>query len=112
MTITEIMPILLAMTALIVVYFIVLCWKLDRIDDKVGEETDDQLDEKIQQLEKDVDRLEKAVSRLEKSRTIEVKPAYPNITSTGITAYAEPEFRGVCSSLPTNMWSDNNERKT
>lgn len=68
---------------------------------EVGEATDDtdklkfvahkldQLGEKIQQLEKDV-------NRLENSRTIEVRPVYPNITSTGISAYAGPTFNGVC----------------
>lgn len=77
------------------------------LSDKVCEETDDtdklkfvahkldKLYEKIQQLEKDV-------NRLEKSRTIEVRPAYPNITSTSISAYAGPEFDGVCYGLPTN----------
>ena len=88
------------------------------LTDKVCEKTDDtdklkfvahkleQLDEKIQQLEKDVNRLEKDVNRLENSRTIEVRPTYPNITSTGISAYAGPQFGGVSYDLQTNSVSN------
>lgn len=91
--------------------------KLHTLPDEVSEKADDEdklkfvahnidkLEEKIQQLEKDVDRLEK-------SRTIEIKPpVYPNITSTGISAYAGPEFNGFCSGLSTTTWSDNNDQR-
>ncbi len=37
MTTTGVMAVALAMTAMIVVYFIALCWKIDRIDDEVNE---------------------------------------------------------------------------
>lgn len=82
----------------------------NHLTDKASEETDDKdklklveekldlLGEKIQQLEKDVRRLEMGhnIFPVETSRT------YPNITSTGISAYAGPEFGGVCFGIPTN----------
>lgn len=87
------------------------------LPDKVGEETDDKYKyfaEKFDKVEEIIQQLEKDVNRLENSRTIEVRPVYPNAPLTGISAYAGPEFNGLCTGLPTNssttlLWSRNEE---
>lgn len=99
--------------------------ELNHLIDKIGDETDDKdklklLEEKLDQLLKSLkeklDQLEKDVNRLKNSRTVEVRPVYPNASSTGISAYAGPEFNGICTGLPTSssttfLWGENDDKE-